>query len=156
MSRSQWVLLAYRLPREPSTPRITLWRKLKRLGAAQIVDGLVGLPSDSRNREQFDWLAEGILEAGGEASIWTAEAATDSQQRAIEDEMTSSVDEEYRSLLEQVADLKEAGAPSPARTIRRIRRQLREIQSRDYFRCSEAAAASAAVEELGSAEKVTE
>lgn len=156
MSRSQWVLLAYRLPREPSTPRITLWRKLKRLGAAQIVDGLVGLPNDSRNREQFDWLAEGILEAGGEASIWTAEAATDSQQRAIEDEMTSSVDEEYRSLLKQVADLKEAGAPYPVRSIRRIRRQLREIQSRDYFRCSEAAVASAAVEELGSAEKVTE
>ena len=156
MSRSKWVLLAYRLPREPSTPRITLWRKLKRLGAAQILDGLVGLPSNPRNREQFDWLAEGILEAGGEASIWTAEAATDSQQRAIEDEMTSSVDEEYRSLLKQVADLRKAGAPYPVRSIRRIRRQLREIQSRDYFRCSEAAAAGAAVEGLGSAEKVTE
>jgi hypothetical protein len=32
-----WVLLAYRLPREPSTPRIALWRGLRRLGAAQIV-----------------------------------------------------------------------------------------------------------------------
>ena len=46
--RSDWVLLAYRLPREPSTPRITVWRKLRRLGVAQLVDGLVALPADAR------------------------------------------------------------------------------------------------------------
>ena len=46
--RVEWVLLAYRIPREPSTPRITVWRKLKRLGVAQIVDGLVALPLDAR------------------------------------------------------------------------------------------------------------
>jgi hypothetical protein len=46
----QWVLLSYRLPREPSTPRITIWRKLKRLGVAQISDGLVALPADARTR----------------------------------------------------------------------------------------------------------
>jgi hypothetical protein len=35
-SQVRWVMLAYRLPREPSTPRITVWRKLKRLGVAQL------------------------------------------------------------------------------------------------------------------------
>ena len=39
-----WVLLSYRMPREPSTPRITIWRKLKRLGVAQLGDGLIALP----------------------------------------------------------------------------------------------------------------
>ena len=34
-----WVLLAYRLPRVPSTPRSAVWRKLKRLGVAQLGDG---------------------------------------------------------------------------------------------------------------------
>jgi hypothetical protein len=32
---------AYRLPRTPSTPRITPWRKLRPLGVAQIADGVV-------------------------------------------------------------------------------------------------------------------
>jgi hypothetical protein len=41
-------MLVYRLPREPSTPRITLWRKLRRLGVAQVVDGVAALPLDSR------------------------------------------------------------------------------------------------------------
>src|ERR687888_50422 len=33
---ARWVLLAYRLPREPSTPRSALWRKLRRLGAGLV------------------------------------------------------------------------------------------------------------------------
>jgi len=49
--RLDWVLLAYRLPREPSTPRITLWRKLRRLGVVQVLDGLVALPADARTKE---------------------------------------------------------------------------------------------------------
>ena len=58
--RGRWVLLAFRLPREPSTPRIAVWRKLKRLGVAQLLDGLVALPLDSRNREQLEWLAADV------------------------------------------------------------------------------------------------
>src|SRR4051812_31353986 len=72
VSDSEWALLAYRLPREPSTPRITVWRKLKRLGAVQLVDGLVTLPADPATVEAFDWLAEEIVDAGGEAWTWRA------------------------------------------------------------------------------------
>src|SRR5215211_4515604 len=63
--RRDWVLLAYRLPRQPSAPRLAVWRKLKRLGVAQLLDGLVGLPLDSRNREQLEWIADQVVEAGG-------------------------------------------------------------------------------------------
>src|SRR5258705_10621623 len=69
---SEWVLLAYRLPREPSTPRIAVWRKLRRLGAVQLVDGLVALPADPATVEAFDWLADEVVEAGGEAWTWRA------------------------------------------------------------------------------------
>jgi hypothetical protein len=67
-----WVLLAYRLPREPSAPRLAVWRRLKRLGVEQLLDGLVCLPLDSRNREQLEWVAEEVIEQGGDASIWIA------------------------------------------------------------------------------------
>ena len=59
-SLGRWVLLAYRLPREPSNPRVGVWRKLERLGVARLGDGLVALPADARTREQVDWLAEEI------------------------------------------------------------------------------------------------
>src|ERR687888_2439744 len=69
-SPGPWVLLCYRLPREPSTPRIGVWRRLERLGVARLGDGLVALPADARTREQLDWLAEEIVEAGGGALGW--------------------------------------------------------------------------------------
>jgi hypothetical protein len=50
-------MLSYRLPREPSRPRIALWRQLKRFGVAQISDGLVALPAEARTREQLEWAA---------------------------------------------------------------------------------------------------
>ena len=67
------MLLSYRLRREPSSPRIALWRELKRLGADQVLDGLVVLPLDSRNREQLEWLADEVEQAGGDAMIWIGE-----------------------------------------------------------------------------------
>ncbi len=65
-------MLAYRLPREPSTPRIAVWRRLRRLGVAQLLDGLVALPLDARNKEQLEWVAELVADGGGEATIWTS------------------------------------------------------------------------------------
>ena len=81
------MLLSYRLPREPSGPRIAVWRKLERLGVARLGDGLVALPADARTREQFDWLAEEIGEAGGSAALWLAEPGTAAQEQQIAADM---------------------------------------------------------------------
>lgn len=57
-------------------PTITVWRKLRRLGVVQIVDGLVALPLDPVFGEQLEWIADEVIEAGGESSLWIAEAAS--------------------------------------------------------------------------------
>ena len=97
----EWVLLAYRLPREPSGPRVTMWRKLRRLGAVQLVDGLVALPASSQNRERLDWLADEVLDAGGEAWTFDAEPGSKEQQRALAARLTDAAAEDYRALLEE-------------------------------------------------------
>src|SRR5438552_19010638 len=97
----RWVLMAYRLPREPSTPRIALWPKLRQLGVAQLLDSLVALPLDSRNREQLDWIADEVVEAGGEASIWVAEPAPPSQDRDMVASLASAIAAEYEAVTAQ-------------------------------------------------------
>jgi len=133
--RTRWVLLAYRLPREPSTPRITLWRQLRRLGVAQVADGVVALPLDARTREQLEWLAEEVVENGGEATIWLSEPATAGQDRAVARRMADAVAGEYVRLAEEAATAAAAGESAAAcrRTLARLRRDLRRIRSRDHF-----------------------
>src|SRR5213595_1373531 len=106
-ARVSWVLLAYRLPREPSTPRTAVWRKLRRLGAAQVLDGLAALPLDARNREQLEWLADEVVEAGGEATIWVGELASAGQERELASRMAEAVAADYRALIEQATIARE-------------------------------------------------
>ena len=79
-----WVLISYRMPREPSTPRIAVWRRLRKLGALQIGDGVAALPLNDSAREQFDWIASEVEDAGGEAIVWLATPSTKAEQRLLE------------------------------------------------------------------------
>src|SRR6266496_1694464 len=146
--RTQWVLLAYRLPRDPSTPRSALWRKLRRLGAAQVLDGLAALPLDARNREQLEWLAEEVVEAGGEATIWVSALTSAAQEGELATRMAEAVAAEYRALIDDAATARAERSGQRRRTLGRLRRELRRIRARDYFPPAERELAQQAVEEL--------
>ena len=147
--RSRWVLLAFRLPREPSTPRIAVWRRLKRLGAAPIGDGVVALPLDRRNREQLEWLAQEVLEAGGEASIWLGELATAEQERQLVARMRDAVAAEYLELIVEAEAVRSQPPGRRRRSLARLRRQLRRVRERDYFPPPERDLAQQALDALG-------
>jgi hypothetical protein len=133
------------MPREPSTPRIAVWRKLRRLGAVQLVDGFVALPADPATVEAFDWLADEVIEAGGEAWTWRARPGSQRQQEALRDRVAAAVMEEYRALIDEAKD---AGTDASRRTVDRLRRELRGIEGRDRFGVRERDQARAAIERL--------
>lgn len=146
-SAGEWVLLSYRLPREPSGPRIAVWRKLERLGVARLGDGLVGLPADARTREQLEWIADEVLEADGAAMVWLARPSSAAHERELAMKLREARAAEYRAVLEQAT----AVGPEPAeraRVARRLRGELRRIVRRDYFPPRERDAARAAVQAL--------
>ena len=143
-----WILLAYRLPREPSTPRIALWRKLRRLGVAQVGDGLVALPADARTREQLEWLADEVVEADGQASVWLARPGSVAQERALAAQMATAIAADYRAVADDAGEAARAELAVRRRTGARLRRELRRIAARDYFPPAERDRAQAAVAEL--------
>lgn len=146
--RISWVLLAYRLPREPSTPRSALWRKLRRLGTAQVLDGLAALPLDARNREQLEWLADEVTEGGGEATIWIGQLGSGAQERELASQMAEAVAADYHTLIEEAASAREQSPGKQRRTLARLRRELRRIRARDYFPPPERELAQHVLEEL--------
>lgn len=144
----QWVMLSYRMPREPSTRRIAVWRKLKRLGVGQLADGLVALPADARTREQLEWIADEIIEGGGTASIWLARPATVATEREVAATMAAARAAEYAALTTEATAPREGDPQSVAR---RLRAELRRITRRDYFPPPERDRAIAAIDALAQA-----
>lgn len=143
-----WVLLSYRLPREPSTPRIGVWRKLKRLGVAQISDGLVALPADARTREHLDWIADEVIGHGGHAGVWLAQPATTAQERELASGMRTARAHEYQDVIAEAHAEAATDRVDRARVMRRLRAELRRIARRDYFPPDEREQARRAVEAL--------
>ena len=141
-------MLAYRVPRKPSTPRIAIWRRLKRLGVAQVLDGLVALPLDSRTRESLEWIADDVVAAGGEATVWIAEAAALSQERALATRMAEAIASEYMALTTEAQAAAELEPWLRRRTLARLRRELHRIHRRDFFPQAERERAEAAVAQL--------
>jgi hypothetical protein len=146
--RGHWVLFAYRIPREPSTPRITVWRRLRQLGAVQVGDGLAALPLDDDTREQFEWLAQFIDDVSGEASVWLAEPTTARQHRELADRMKTAVAADYRTVIEAAEAARRGDPVRRRRTVLRLRRTLDRIKARDYFPPPERREAERAVAEL--------
>jgi hypothetical protein len=145
----QWVLLCYRLPREPSTPRIAVWRKLKRLGAAQLGDGLVALPADARTREHLDWIADEVTESGGTASVWLAQPASRRQEHDLAQQMATARAAEYAAITKQAT----AGGDGPASAalLRRLRAEFGRVTRRDFFPPPERTTARTALDDLAAA-----
>lgn len=144
----EWVLLTYRLPREPSTPRSAVWRRFRRLGVAQLADGLVALPADARTREQLEWVADQVREASGTAGVWLARPATLAQERKLATAMAQARAAEYEAILQAAR----AAAVLPERPRSReaglLRKELRRIGRRDFFPPRVRDEAVAAVEAL--------
>jgi Protein ChrB, N-terminal len=118
------------------------------LGAVQIVDGLVALPRDSRTQEQLEWLADEILEASGEATIWVATPGSAAHERSLAERMATAVAAEYRAVIEAAEAARDKDGTARRRTLARLRRTLHAIRARDYFPPPERERAQQAVAEL--------
>lgn len=152
----EWVFLTYALPRNPSAPRLALWRRLKRLGVAQLADGLVALPADARTREQLEWAAEEVTDHGGRAGIWLARPTSRAQERELKQAMNAARAAEFEGV---AADALEALALAPierTRALRRLREENRRIRKRDFFRPQQREAARRALDELAASLVTTE
>lgn len=113
---------------------------------------MVALPEDARTREQLEWVADQVLEAGGTALLLRSETLTAADERHLVGVLSSARADEYDELADRVTDLLVAGPIGEVerrRVLKSVRRDLRTIQRRDHFPPTERDRASFQVAELG-------
>jgi len=154
----QWVALAWRLPAGSSTPRVTTWRNLRRIGAARLTPGAALLPYREDLQEQLDWLAQEIENLGGEAWVLPVTDLSETEERVVRSRMLSDRDEEYRALEEDanVFLARRSAHPMAAedfaarlqvdKELLALQRRYKKVVARDYVGATGRATAAQAID----------
>lgn len=137
--KTRWIMLIYRLPREPSRHRVAVWRKLQDLGALYLQDGVAVLPEDAVTREQLEWLQLRVREAGGEATVWEARANTVRESSKLVEAFRSSREKAYREIIAEAERIGRKAAmggegDTLSKQLGKLDRAFRTERRRDYFR----------------------
>src|SRR5881275_42543 len=125
MQEIPWVLLVYKIPREPTASRAQIWRKLKRLGALLLHDAVWVLPATAWTREQFQWLSVEISELGGEALLWESRLTLNGQEESLVQQFQARVESVYQEILDELG---QEGAD-----LITLSRKYQQVRAQDYF-----------------------
>jgi hypothetical protein len=154
----EWIALVWRLPSGSSTPRVTTWRNLQRLGAARLTPGAAILPYREDLQEQLDWLAQEIEGLDGDAWVLPIIALSAAEERLVRERMTAERDEEYRELEQDALAFLSRRSSHPVRAddhaarlqvdkeLLALQRRFRKVVARDYIGAPGRVAAASAID----------
>ena len=125
-ARQPWLLLLYKVPPEPTANRVSVWRKLKRLGALLLHDAVWVLPPSPRTLEELQWLAAEIRERGGDALVWEASLCLDGREEDLIRQFLAQVESVYADILAELE--------RPEADLTSLSRRYQQARNRDYFR----------------------
>ena len=129
-----WLFLIYKIPREPSSKRVCVWRKIKKIGALKLQDAVFALPYSERNLEKFQKIAQRITEIEGEVTIWKSCPVSEYQEEALIKQFNENINNQYNDILQRldkmisIADICEKTV-----LLQNITAEYTEIKRRDYF-----------------------
>jgi hypothetical protein len=130
MTAPRWLLLAHQLPARSSNARVKTWRRLQQLGAVASRNSVYVLPNTEQSREDFEWLRKEIIALGGEATVYTADAISESGTEDIVKAFQANRAADYRDLNKQIAKLLATRAKRRGRLDPRMHRAVRSLRDR--------------------------
>ncbi len=104
MTIQHWLLLAYRVPPEPSKKRVAIWRRLKAAGAVYLQSGVCVVPKTDDHVRRLKILENDIAEMGGEALILETVAIDHAQEEKVVSRFKADRDEEYAEFIDKCDD----------------------------------------------------
>jgi hypothetical protein len=104
MKNQEWLTINFTLPKEPSRVRVSVWRKLKKSGAAVVGQSVWVLPVDEKYLYFMRGIADEIVQNGGEAYVMRAVLVDGNDPDAITKVFCRERDEEYQEFLGKCED----------------------------------------------------
>jgi len=146
MERKCWNLLVYRVPAQPSTQRVYVWRKLKGLGGLYLQQSVCILPQRENLQHHLTELKADITAGSGEADLFTIWIDVPEQNAVLVERFQQQADQEYQEFLGQCrdfhselseerkkADLTFAELEENEAELAKLRSWLPKIRDRDLF-----------------------
>lgn len=141
-----WIVFSYSLPAaQRSSPRVAVWRRLRAIGAVSPKSGVHVLPAREECVEAFQWLAQEVEQAKGEALLMRVDHFEGLSDAALIELFQKARQKDYGELDARAVELEKAvggkrtgRAPDPtdARdTLEKLRRAYAEIARIDFFDC---------------------
>lgn len=152
-----WLVLSYSLPSTSrSSPRVALWRRLRRLGALPLAGAYV-LPARASCLESFQWLAQEIRHTEGDTVLMRVEQFEGLTDAQVIDRFHETARKEYADLETQANGIEQmlaAASESDDRTahqdaLERLRRRYADIARVDYFDCPDGTRLAARLTRIG-------
>ena len=99
---SRWLLLAYRIPSEPTRLRAGVWRKLKGLGSIYLQNSSAALPASAQAERSLRSIRAEIGEMGGVAYLFDAKLLAGQTQ--LVSDFNAARDTEYEEIIDRCED----------------------------------------------------
>ncbi len=142
MSSGKWILLLYELPSSRSSHRVNLWRRLKKFGALSLKTSAYLLPDSPAHFERFQWLAQQIRDAGGDATLIRVSEienlSADAVVALFREARTADYEELTVSLTEFLKRHRKRKSETFTSEIDRLRARFSEIREIDFFKSARA------------------
>ena len=141
-----WIALSFSLPSgSSSSKRVAVWRRLQKIGAVSPTGSLYLLPEGDENREAFDWLAQEITEAGGQALVLPIGRLDGDTEGRLAEAFRAARDEDYRKIATEAGEAERAGGSGLEDRLEKLRRRFAEVARIDFFQAPERMDAEAAL-----------
>lgn len=137
-----WLVFSYSLTSQRgSSARVGFWRRLQQLGTLSLKNGLYVLPDREDCLEAFQWLAQEVQEAKGEATVMRVERFEGMTDAQLVELFHAGCRTRYEQLDRRVTALgkrlqtsaKRKDATSVGRIFTKLQRQCEEITRIDFF-----------------------
>ena len=142
----KWLVFSYSLPsKSSSSPRVTLWRRLRRLGSISVKTGVYILPARDECIEAFQWLMQEVQQAKGDALVFYVEQFEGLSDQQLIEIFREVRQQEYIEIDTQAEELEKKINTQPKievleikNAIAKLRKRYSEILTLDFFDCSDA------------------